>query len=163
MGAHDQQLTTTDRQIAAVFGGKHPVYNTVVLGPGINDAGIQQLIPVRGATTYDFSAYYKLADFEGAGGPQIVLRDAYTGAPLFASDPLNDAEFWKEVHSKVTIPNFTTLLLLAIERFRRAPQFAASCGSTISNFLPNSLPIIPPTIPPVSPRTTREFRPGNAA
>jgi tetratricopeptide (TPR) repeat protein len=86
-------------------------------GPPINDAGIQQLIPVRGATTYDFSAYYKSADFEGAGGPQIVLRDAYTGAPLFASDPLNDAGFWKEVHSKFTTPNSTTLLLLAIERF----------------------------------------------
>jgi tetratricopeptide (TPR) repeat protein len=86
-------------------------------GPGINDAGIQQLIPVRAATTYDFSAYYKSADFEGAGGPQIVLRDAYTGAQLYASDPLNDADFWKEVHSKVTTPDSTTLLVLAIERF----------------------------------------------
>jgi tetratricopeptide (TPR) repeat protein len=86
-------------------------------GPGISDAGIQQLIPVRGATTYDFSAYYKSANFEGAGGPQIVLRDAYTGAPLFASDPLNDADFWKEVHSKVTTPQSTVLLSLAIERF----------------------------------------------
>jgi hypothetical protein len=86
-------------------------------GPGIEDAGISQLIPVRGATTYDFSAYYKSADFEGAGGPQIVLRDAYTRAPLFVSESLNDADFWKEVHSKVTTPNSTTLLLLAIERF----------------------------------------------
>lgn len=86
-------------------------------GPGINDAGIQQLIPVHAATTYDFLAYYKSADFEGAGGPQIVLRDAYTGAPLYASDPLNDSDFWKEVHSKVTTPNSTTLLVLAIERF----------------------------------------------
>jgi len=86
-------------------------------GPGISDAGIQQLIPVRGATTYNFSAYYKSADFEGAGGPQIVLRDAYTGASLYASDPLNDADFWKEVHSKITTPGSTTLLLLAIERF----------------------------------------------
>jgi hypothetical protein len=86
-------------------------------GPGINDAGIQQLIPVRGATTYNFLAYYKSADFEGAGGPQIVLRDAYTGAPLYASDPLNDADFWKEVHSKITTPDSTTLLVLAIERF----------------------------------------------
>ncbi|HEY1401522.1 MAG TPA: hypothetical protein VF953_08025 [Terriglobales bacterium] len=86
-------------------------------GPGISDAGIQQLIPVRGATTYNFSAYYKSADFEGAGGPQIVLRDAYTGAPLYASDPLNDADFWKEVHSKITTPGSTTLLVLAIERF----------------------------------------------
>lgn len=86
-------------------------------GPGIDDAGIQQLIPVRGATTYDFSAYYKSADFEGAGGPEIVLRDAYTGIPLYASDPLNDADFWKEVHSKVTVPASTTLVVLAIERF----------------------------------------------
>ena len=87
------------------------------LGPGIYDAGIQQLIPVHDVTTYDFSAHYKSADFEGAGGPQIVLRDAYTGAPLYTSEPLRDADFWKEVHSKVTTPKSTTLLVLAIERF----------------------------------------------
>ncbi|MFZ1917437.1 MAG: tetratricopeptide repeat protein [Terriglobales bacterium] len=85
-------------------------------GPGIADAGIQQLIPVRGGTTYDFSAYYKSADFEGAGGPQIVLRDAYSGAPLYTSDPLTDADFWKEVHSKITTSDSTTLLSLTIER-----------------------------------------------
>jgi len=86
-------------------------------GPGINDAGIQQLIPVRGGTTYDFSAYYKSSEFEGAGGPQIVLRDAYSGVPLFASDPLKDADFWKEVYSEITVPGATTLLALNIERF----------------------------------------------
>ena len=86
-------------------------------GPGINDAGIQQLIPVHGSTTYDFSAYYKSAEFQGAGGPQIVLRDAYTQAPLYASDSLTDADFWKEVHSLVTIPDSTTLVRLAIERY----------------------------------------------
>jgi len=85
-------------------------------GPGINDAGIQQLIPVHSATTYDFSAYYKSADFEGAGGPEIVLRDYYTHAPLYASDPLRDADFWKEVHSQVTTPDSTTLLMLTIDR-----------------------------------------------
>jgi tetratricopeptide (TPR) repeat protein len=95
----------------------HRSLSLTFLGPGVSDAGIQQLIPVHGATTYNFAAYYKSLDFEGAGGPQIVLRDAYTGAPLYASDPLKDAEFWKEVHSKVTTPDSTTLLLLAIERF----------------------------------------------
>jgi tetratricopeptide (TPR) repeat protein len=85
-------------------------------GPGIADAGIQQLIPVHGGATYDFSAYYKTADFQGAGGPQIVLRDAYSGAPLFTSAPLTDADFWKEVHSKITAPDSTTLLSLTIER-----------------------------------------------
>jgi tetratricopeptide (TPR) repeat protein len=102
---------------ASDFRQGHRSLSLTFEGPGINDAGIQQLIPVRGATTYEFSAYYKSADFEGAGGPQIVLRDAYTGAPLFASDPLNDADFWKEAHSKVTTPDSTTLLVLAIERF----------------------------------------------
>ncbi len=113
-------------------------------GPGINDAGIQELIPVRGASTYDFSAYYKSADFQGAGGPQIVLRDAYTGTALFASDPLNDSDFWKEVHSRVTTSSSTTLLSIAIERtpagspirgklwlgdFELAPSGAAKDGS----------------------------------
>ena len=102
---------------ASDFRQGHRSLSLTFEGPGINDAGIQQLIPVHGATTYDFSAYYKSAEFEGAGGPQIVLRDAYSGAPLFASDTLNDADFWKEVHSKITTPNSTTLLSLAIERF----------------------------------------------
>lgn len=99
------------------FRAGHRSLSLTFEGPGIADAGIQQLIPVKGRTTYDFSAYYKSADFEGAGGPQIVLRDAYTGAPLFVSDPLNDADFWKEVHSKITTPDSTTLLSLVIERF----------------------------------------------
>jgi tetratricopeptide (TPR) repeat protein len=97
-------------------------------GPGINDAGISQLIPVHGATTYDFSVYYKSAEFEGAGGPEIVLRDAYTNDPLFASAPLTDSDFWKEVHSKLTTPNSTTLLRLAIERF---PAGAAIRGKLL--------------------------------
>jgi tetratricopeptide (TPR) repeat protein len=102
---------------ASDFRQGHRSLSLTFEGPGINDAGIQQLIPVRGATTYDFSVYYKSADFEGAGGPQIVLRDAYTGTPLYTSDSLNDADFWKEVHSKVTTPGSTALLRLAIERF----------------------------------------------
>jgi tetratricopeptide (TPR) repeat protein len=85
-------------------------------GPGINDAGVAQLVPVQGAKNYDFSAYYKSAEFEGAGGPQIVLRDAYSGAILFASQSLTDADFWKEVHSKVTVPSSTKLIVVNIER-----------------------------------------------
>jgi hypothetical protein len=85
-------------------------------GPGISDAGIRQWIPVHGATAYDFTAYYKSSAFEGAGGPQIVLRDFYTGEPVFTSDPLNDADFWKAVHSRFTTPTSTALLVLKIER-----------------------------------------------
>jgi len=85
-------------------------------GPGISDAGIRQWILVRGATAYDFTAYYKCSTFEGQGGPQIVLRDFYTGEAVFTSDPLNGADFWKAVHSRFTTPASTTLLVLKIER-----------------------------------------------
>jgi hypothetical protein len=85
-------------------------------GPGISDAGIRQLIPVRGATVYDFTAYYKSSAFQGAGGPQIVVRDFYTGQPVFTSDPLTDADFWKPVHSRFTTPESTALLVVRIER-----------------------------------------------
>ncbi|HWZ83145.1 MAG TPA: hypothetical protein VNW47_10995 [Terriglobales bacterium] len=85
-------------------------------GPGISDAGIHQWIPVRGATRYEFTAYYKSSEFEGAGGPQIVLRDLYTGQPVYTSDPLNGADFWKAVHAKFVTADTTTLLVLNIER-----------------------------------------------
>jgi hypothetical protein len=85
-------------------------------GPGVSNAGIYQWIPVHGATRYEFTAYYKSTEFEGAGGPQIVLRDFYTGQPVYTSDPLNGADFWKAVHAKFTTADTTTLLVLNIER-----------------------------------------------
>jgi len=98
-----------------VFEGRRSLSITFE-GPGINDAGIQHLISVQPRTPYDFSAYFKAADFEGAGGVQIVLRDVYTGVPLYTSDPLKDADFWKEVHARIVTPPSTTLLVLSIER-----------------------------------------------
>ena len=85
-------------------------------GPGISDAGIRQWVPVRGATLYEFTAYFKCSEFQGAGGPQIALRDFYTGQPVYTSDPLNGADFWKAVHARFTTPPSTTLLVLTIDR-----------------------------------------------
>jgi tetratricopeptide (TPR) repeat protein len=125
------------------------------LGPGIHDAGISQIIPVHGPTTYDFSAYYKSAEFKGAGGVQIVLRDAYTGTPLFVSGTLTDADFWREVHSKVTIPNSTTLLVLAIERF--------PAGSPISGKLwLDAFELSPELSSELSPDDSSDKSPNNA-
>ena len=45
-------------------------------GPGVSDAGIHQFIAVQPGTTYEFSAYYKSGDFEGAGGPHFTIQDA---------------------------------------------------------------------------------------
>jgi hypothetical protein len=85
-------------------------------GPGISDAGIHQFVNVRGGTAYEFTAYYKSTEFQGAGGPVIVLRDAYTGQALFASDPMTDGDFWKAVHAQFTTPASTNLLIVNIER-----------------------------------------------
>ena len=85
-------------------------------GAGISDAGIRQFVPVHGSTAYEFNTYYKSADFQGAGGPQIVLRDAYTGQVLFSSDPMTDGDFWKAVHAQFTTPPSTSLLILNLER-----------------------------------------------
>jgi tetratricopeptide (TPR) repeat protein len=85
-------------------------------GPGISDAGIHQWIPVHGATKYDFTVYYKSSEFQGAGGPQIVLRDLYSGQALYTSDVLNGADFWKPVRARLTTPDSTNLLVLNIER-----------------------------------------------
>jgi tetratricopeptide (TPR) repeat protein len=65
-------------------------------GPGISDAGIFQLIPVQPNTPYDFSAYYKNGDLEGAGGPHLVIQDPYSRATYYDSDELRDAGFWRE-------------------------------------------------------------------
>jgi len=100
----------------AEFREGHRSLSLTFEGPGIADAGVQQLIPVHGGSPYEFSAYYKAGEFEGAGGPQIVLRDVYSGAVLYASDPLTDADFWKEVHSRFKTPDSTVLLSLAVER-----------------------------------------------
>jgi len=85
-------------------------------GPGISGAGIRQFVPVQGGTAYEFSAYYKSADFQGAGGPVIVLRDAYTGQVFFTSDPMTDGDFWKPVHADFTTSPSTSLLIVTIER-----------------------------------------------
>ncbi len=85
-------------------------------GPGISDAGIRQWVPVRPNTEYEFTVYYKASEFQGAGGPQIVLRDFYTHQPLYSTDVLNGADFWKAAHGKFTTLPTTALLLLNVER-----------------------------------------------
>jgi tetratricopeptide (TPR) repeat protein len=82
----------------------------------INDAGIGQLVPVSPLTAYDFSAYFKADDIQGAGGPQFALQDLYTGNTYFASDDLKNADFWKEVSGSFTTGPDTRLLLLRVQR-----------------------------------------------
>ena len=85
-------------------------------GPGIDDAGIRQLIPVQPGTRYEFSANFKAENINGAGGPRIAIQDAYSGSSLFASDNLKGADFWKSIGGSFTTAPDTNLISIRIQR-----------------------------------------------
>ncbi|HVI10957.1 MAG TPA: carbohydrate binding domain-containing protein [Candidatus Binatia bacterium] len=88
-------------------------------GPGVTDAGIRQFIAVQPGSTYQFSAFYKNGDFEGAGGPHLLIQDAYTRDVLYDSDELKEAGFWKSVGGEFTTGEDSRLLVLHV---RRVPE-----------------------------------------
>lgn len=85
-------------------------------GPGIVDAGIYQFVAVQPNTKYDFSAYYKNGEIEGAGGPHFSVQDMYTQAVYYESEELKDAGFWKSVDGEFTTGPDCKLLVLHIRR-----------------------------------------------
>lgn len=98
------------------FHGGHRSLLIAFDGPAVNDAGIRQFIAVQSNTLYEFSAYYKNGDFEGAGGPHFTIQDAYTQAVLYDSDELKEAGFWKSVTGEFTTGADTRLLVLHVRR-----------------------------------------------
>jgi tetratricopeptide (TPR) repeat protein len=85
-------------------------------GPGIVDGGIYQLVAVQPSTTYDFTAYYKTGDFDGAGGPHFTVQDMYSQAIYYESEELKDAEFWKSSTGEFTTGPDCKLVVLHIRR-----------------------------------------------
>ena len=88
-------------------------------GPGVSDAGIRQFVAVQPNILYQFSAYYKVGDFEGAGGAHILVQDLYTQDILYDSDELKEPGFWKSVGGEFTTGDACRLLVVHI---RRVPQ-----------------------------------------
>jgi tetratricopeptide (TPR) repeat protein len=85
-------------------------------GPGINDAGIAQMIPVQPNTAYEFSAYYKNGEIEGAGGPHFAIEDMYDQTVYYDSDELKETGFWKSVNGEFTTGPDCKLLILHVRR-----------------------------------------------
>jgi tetratricopeptide (TPR) repeat protein len=83
---------------------------------GFEDAGIRQLIPVEPDTTYDFSANFKSAGLEGAGGPRFVIQDVYHDTIYFAGEDMKEADFWKPVGGTFTTGPEAHLVVLRIQR-----------------------------------------------
>jgi tetratricopeptide (TPR) repeat protein len=85
-------------------------------GPGITDAGIYQLVPVQPNTAYEFSAYYKNGEMQGAGGPHFTIQDMYSQAVYYDSDELKDAGFWKSATGEFTTSADCKLVVLHVRR-----------------------------------------------
>jgi tetratricopeptide (TPR) repeat protein len=85
-------------------------------GPGVTDAGIRQFIAVQPTTHYQFSAYYKNGEIEGAGGPHFTIQDGYTQAVLYDSDELKEAGFWKSATGEFTTGDNCKLLVVHVRR-----------------------------------------------
>jgi tetratricopeptide (TPR) repeat protein len=85
-------------------------------GPGIEDAGIRQLVPVEPGTNYEFSGFYKAQDMDGAGGPQLAVQDLYHETAFFMSEELRDADFWKKTGGRFTTGPDTHLIVVRIAR-----------------------------------------------
>lgn len=85
-------------------------------GRGFDDAGIRQLVPVESNASYEFSAYFKADDIQGAGGPRFTVQDAYHQNVFYQSDDLKDADFWKPVSGTFTTGPDTKLLVVHVKR-----------------------------------------------
>jgi tetratricopeptide (TPR) repeat protein len=98
------------------FHGGHRSLLITFDGPGVVDAGIRQFIAVQPSTLYQFSAFYKNGEIEGAGGPHFTIQDAYSQAVLYDSDELKEAGFWKSTTGEFTTGDECRLLVLHIRR-----------------------------------------------
>jgi hypothetical protein len=88
---------------------------------GISDAGIRQAVPVEPSTGYQFSAYYRAEGLYGAGGLRFSVQDVYDGTTYFASDDLQNVDFWKQVGGDFVTGPQTKLLVVHIQRVPPGP------------------------------------------
>lgn len=85
-------------------------------GPGIEDAGIRQMVAVEPNMPYEFSGFYKASDMDGAGGTKFALQDLYRETTFYMSDELQNADFWKKVGGSFVTGPDTHMLVLRIAR-----------------------------------------------
>jgi hypothetical protein len=95
--------------------GPHSLRISFDGGP-VDSAGIRQLVPIEPNTNYDFSAYFKAENVEGAGGPRFTIDDFYSGSTYFTSEELRNSDVWKQVSGSFTTGPDAKLLTIAIKQ-----------------------------------------------
>ena len=88
----DVELSLDD----ATFHGGHRALQVAFRGPGIDEVRMSHLVPLAPNSAYDFAAYFKTSQLQGAGGPRLAIVDAFTGQSYFTSDDLKNAEVWRQ-------------------------------------------------------------------
>src|SRR5208283_4015164 len=113
---YDKQQSVTLTLDPSDFHGGHRSLLIAFDGPGVTDAGIRQFVAVQPNTPYEFSAYYKNGEIEGAGGPHFTIQDFYTRDVLYDSDELKEAGFWKSATGEFTTGPDTKMVVLHVRR-----------------------------------------------
>jgi len=85
-------------------------------GAGIDDAGIRQIVPVDPNTEYEFSAFFKAQEMDGAGGARFAIQDLYRETTFLMTDELRDADFWKKTGGRFVTSAETHMLVVRIAR-----------------------------------------------
>jgi hypothetical protein len=85
-------------------------------GPGVDEAGIFQLVSVEPNTGYDFTGYYRNGEIDGVGAPHFVLQDIYSNKVFFQSDDLKFGSSWRQVSGTFTTDADTRMLVLRVAR-----------------------------------------------
>jgi tetratricopeptide repeat protein len=85
-------------------------------GQPVNDAGLFQFIAVQPDTSYDFNFYFKARDIEGAGGPKVVIQEAYANSMLFQSGELRDNNSWRKEEGSLHTGPETRLVVVRVVR-----------------------------------------------
>jgi hypothetical protein len=90
-------------------------------GRNASDAGIEQFIPVKPDTDYEFSAESRTQEIDSASGPRFAIADAYTNTSYVLTDDLLGTNPWHKHQARFRTGPSTNLLFLKVMRQPAAP------------------------------------------
>ena len=90
-------------------------------GPGVDDVGILEYVPVEPDTQYHFSVYTKAQDVESASGPRLSVADAYSAEPYVLTDDSLGTTSWRQRLADFRTGPHTSLLTVRVTRVPGSP------------------------------------------
>jgi tetratricopeptide (TPR) repeat protein len=120
-GGFDWRIAERDKvslEVAAAADGNSGGHSLEITFDSVNTdtAGILQLIPVEPDSSYSLSFFYKAVELEGAHGMSVVIRDAFTGNTLLATDEILGSTPWQKISQTFTTAPSTSLVSFELKR-----------------------------------------------